>query len=97
MRRATLSALMIILLLLPGCGEREERLKKSFSQFREDVTLAQEITLEAELTANYGGTAASYTLSAVYDGQQTEIEVLSPRFDCRSEGHSTAGGDHRLL
>ncbi|MCD8322445.1 MAG: hypothetical protein LUC89_06140 [Oscillospiraceae bacterium] len=78
MRRAILSALMITLLLLPGCGEREERLEKSFSQFREDVTLAQEITLEAELTANYGGTAATYTLSAVYDGQQTEIEVLSP-------------------
>ncbi|MCD7844304.1 MAG: hypothetical protein LUG57_00285 [Oscillospiraceae bacterium] len=78
MRRAILSALMIALLLLPGCGEREERLEKSFSQFRETVTLAREITLETELTANYGGTAATYTLAAVYDGQQTEIEVLSP-------------------
>ena len=38
MRKTIVSALMMTLLLLPGCGEREVRLEKSFDAVRQAVT-----------------------------------------------------------
>lgn len=78
MRKAIVSALMMTLLLLPGCGEREARLEKGFADLRQAVTVAQSICFQAELTADYGETVSDYTLSASYDGQETTVEVLEP-------------------
>ena len=78
MRRAIASALMMTLLLLPGCGEREVRLEKSFDAVRQAVTAAQSISFQAELTADWGDNAADYGLSVAYDGQQTVQELRSP-------------------
>lgn len=77
MRKTILSVLMIPLLLLAGCGEREARLEKSFSAFRENV-MAAEITVRAALTADYGETVESYVLDASYDGKQTDVQVIEP-------------------
>ena len=78
MRKAIISALMMTLLLLPGCGEREVRLEKSFDELRAAVTAAQSISFETRMTADWGDTTADYTLAVTYDGQETVQEILSP-------------------
>ena len=78
MRRAIASALMIVLVLLPGCGEREKQLQESFDALRAAVTHAEDIRFQAELTADRGDWTESYGLSVTYDGAQTVVEVLSP-------------------
>ncbi len=78
MRKRVISALMMTLLLLPGCGGREARLERAFDSLRQAVTAAQSITFQAAMTADYGDTAAEYALAVSYDGQQTEIEILAP-------------------
>ena len=78
MRRAIASALMMILLLLPGCGTREARLEEGFDALRKAVTAAQSIAFQAAVTADYGGTVAEYTMNAAYDGQQTTVELITP-------------------
>lgn len=78
MRKLTLSVLMMTLLLLSGCGEREAALERGFSSFREAVTHAESITAETELTVSSGAAAAEYTLRLSYDGRAAEIEILKP-------------------
>jgi hypothetical protein len=78
MRKRLAFLLMIPLLLLPGCGEREETMQDSLDAFRQAVTLAEHISFQAALTADYGDTVQSYTLAVDYDGQETVMEVLEP-------------------
>ena len=78
MRKRFLSALMMTLLLLPGCGGREARMEKAFESLRSAVTAATNITFRVSMTADRGDTAEQYVLGAAYDGQKTEIEILSP-------------------
>ena len=78
MRRAIASALMMTLLFLPGCGEREVRLEESFDALRQAVTAAQSIRFEAELTADWGGSVAEYALTVAYDGQETVQQIRAP-------------------
>lgn len=78
MRKEIISVLMIPLLLLGGCGEREAKLETGFDSFRQAVTVAERISAGVELTADYGGTAAEYTLRVEYDGQETVMEILEP-------------------
>ena len=53
-------------------------MEKAFDSLRSAVTAAQSITFQVAVAADYGGTAAEYGLAVSYDGQQTEIEILSP-------------------
>lgn len=79
MRRCRFRAvLMIPLLLLAGCGEREAKLEKGFDDFREALIGAERVTVRAELTADYGGSAASYVLDAACDGTETTVTVVEP-------------------
>lgn len=78
MRKALISALMMTLLVLPGCGGREERMETGFETLRQAVTMAEQVETHVELAANYGGTVSAYTLAVTYDGQKTVIEVLAP-------------------
>ena len=78
MRKGIISALMMTLLLLPGCGGRETRLEKSFGELRSAVTAAQDIHFQAAMRADSDGSTADYILAADYDGQETQVEVLSP-------------------
>lgn len=72
------SALMMTLLLLPGCGEREVRAQESFDALRAAVTAAQSIRFQAAVTADWGESVAEYTMDVAYDGQQTTLELRSP-------------------
>ena len=72
------AVLMIPLLLLAGCGEREARLEKCFDAFRESVGAASFITVRAALTADYGESAERYVIDASYDGKQTTAEIIEP-------------------
>ena len=78
MRKAIVSALMIALLLLPGCGEREERLEEGFQALRKAVTAADSIRFNAALTADRGQTVEEYALAVSYDGSQTTLQLLAP-------------------
>ncbi len=78
MRRAIACALMMTLLALPGCGAREARLEEQFDALRRAVTEAESIQFRAAVSADYGETAAEYTMNAAYDGQQTCIELITP-------------------
>ena len=78
MRKCRISVLMMTLLLLSGCGEREARLERGFETFRETVTMTESLAATAELTALGEGTEADYTLEAAYDGQTTRVTVLAP-------------------
>ena len=77
-KRGILSVLMIPLLLLAGCGERQAGLERSFDRFRESVADAQEITLRASLTADYGQSVEHYVVTASWDGHETELTVEEP-------------------
>ena len=78
MRKFLISVLMIALLLLPGCGEREKKLETGFEAFREAVTLAESITAAAELTVSSGQTAADYAIALSYDGRRVDMTLLEP-------------------
>lgn len=72
------AALMIPLLLLAGCGEREARLENSFADFRESVNAASLVTVRGTLTADTGESVEEYVLDASYDGKQTTVEIVEP-------------------
>ena len=78
MRKAIACALMMTLLLLPGCGGREARLEEQFDALRGAVTAAESIRFQAAVTADRGESVAEYTMNAAYDGQQTSIELITP-------------------
>ena len=96
MRRAIASALMIALLLLPGCGEREERLEEGFDALRSAVTRAESIRFQAEMTADREQTVETYTLAVDYDGQRTEVEILAPEI-LAGAGRRVPGRDAAAL
>lgn len=78
MRKFLVSVLMMTLLILPGCGERERRLEKGFEAFRAAVTDARSITARVSLTVSSGETAADYVLDLAYDGRETAVTILEP-------------------
>lgn len=76
MRRTKLAALMIISLLLSGCGGHGN--EKKFEGFRTALSAAQEIGMTAEVTADYGDTAREYTLALTDTAEGSQVEVLAP-------------------
>ena len=72
------AALMIPLLLLGGCGEREARRENSFAEFRASVNGASFVTVRAALTADSGESVEEYVLNASYDGNETTVEIVEP-------------------
>ena len=78
MRKAIVSVLMIPLLLLGGCGEREAALEKGFSAFRGALAGADALSAVVRLTADYGGTEADYVLELNCDGDETAVTVVEP-------------------
>ena len=77
MSRVWLPALMISLVLLCGCTGGEN-LEERFSQARQELAEASELSFTAEITADMGETVFACTLSCVSDGKGTEMTVLSP-------------------
>lgn len=78
MRKGLVSVLMIPLLLLVGCGEREAEPEDAFASFREEMQAAGRIGTTADLTADFGGTVSEYTLSVESDGEETTVTVTAP-------------------
>ena len=78
MRKTIFSVLMIPLLLLAGCGEREARLEAVFDGLRQDMIAAEEITFTASVTADRGDTEEVYDLAVHWDGERTEMELIEP-------------------
>lgn len=78
MRKMLISALMIPLLLLAGCGEREPDPEAVFTDFRERLNAAESAGAALTLTADYGGTAEEYGLRAEYDADGTTVTVTAP-------------------
>ncbi len=78
MRKRIVSALMMTLALLAGCGARATKPEDVFASFREELCGAERVTASLSLTADYGGTAAEYGLDAVRDGGTTTVTVTEP-------------------
>jgi hypothetical protein len=78
MSKRLVPLLMIPLLLLAGCGEREVTLENNFAAFRQGLTQAEVVSATVELTAYVGDTVETYTMAVTYDGQQTTMELVSP-------------------
>ena len=90
MRRNIFAALMIISLLLCGCGGRGE--EKRFEQFQSELASASEIRVEAELTADYGDSARAYTLTMTWTPDGCEVEVLRPELIAGIKAHIDENG-----
>ncbi len=78
MRRSTLSALMMTLLLLTGCGRRQARLEGDFTQFRESLRAAEHIACELTLHCDDGGTVTDYTLRVEQEAARCRVTVEQP-------------------
>lgn len=91
MRRYLISALMIPLLFLAGCGEREVEPEAVFSTFREEMNAAGSVEAAVSLTADYGGTVEEYALSVVSDGMETAVTVTAPEIIAGVTATAAAG------
>lgn len=78
MRKLFISVLMMTLLLLPGCGEREARLERGFAAFREAVTATESLSASVRLTASAGEAVSEYRLELVYDGRTVTVTIAEP-------------------
>ena len=78
MRKVFVSVLMMTLLLLPGCGEREARLERGFDEFRQSVAETECLTASVRLTAMTGGTVSEYLLNLSYDGSAAAVTIAEP-------------------
>lgn len=78
MRKLLVSVLMMTLLLLSGCGEREARLEKGFQQFQETVTATENLSAAVRLTASTGGAVSEYLLDLSYDGRAAAVTIREP-------------------
>lgn len=78
MRKFLISVLMMTLLFLPGCGEREARLERGFDEFRRSLTETESVTASVRLTAMTGGTVSEYLLSLAYDGSTVAVTIAEP-------------------
>ena len=78
MRKRLLSVLMIPLLLLGGCGEREAKTKKQFQRFRDDMVHVRRIAATARLTAEREDSVEEYLLSVESDGSEVVQEITEP-------------------
>ncbi|MEG1633056.1 MAG: hypothetical protein RR314_03285 [Oscillospiraceae bacterium] len=76
MRRAYSAILMITLILLAACGRDEG--KERFESFRAELLRADEVSVTAEVNADYGESARDYTLKAVSNAEGCTVEVLAP-------------------
>lgn len=77
MRRVIAPVLMIIALLLGGCGE-SERLEKQLAEAREGWCAAESISVTADVTAELGDSTFKCRLLCTHSSDETVVEVLSP-------------------
>ena len=78
MRKTLACALMIPLLLLTGCGQREAKLSKDFAAFRESLAAAQTVEAALSLHVDMGETVAEYELSVSSDADGCTVTVIEP-------------------
>lgn len=76
MRKLICSALMILCLVLTGCGSTKEQ---KFESARSRLTEAG-ISLTAQVQADFGETVEEYTLDYSYDGEIWTVLVREPEF-----------------
>ena len=76
MRKCFLSALMISLLLLTGCGSAQEESK--IEEFRAAISESERVSFIAEMHTDDGEIVADYVLRCTRSGEETVMELLSP-------------------
>ena len=82
MRRRILSALMISLCLLSGCGAGSEMTWEDFDAFRQTLETARSLHFTAEVTADEPEGVFCCTLDCQEEDGNMTLEVLSPEL-CR--------------
>lgn len=76
--RLRMSALMISLVLLCGCGSAAARDREGVDLLREQTAQAAKITFLADVHADDGSAVADYVFACTRTGEATEVEVLRP-------------------
>lgn len=78
MRKRVFSALMILLLLLAGCGRRQAELESEFAAFRDAVRSAETVSFELKLHCSDGQTVEEYTLRVSQQSDRCRVTVIEP-------------------
>lgn len=76
MKRLCLPMLLIICLLLSGCGGRPE--KQQYAQFVEELSARSSLSFTAELRAEYEDKTLEFTLQFDRDDSGSTVTVLAP-------------------
>lgn len=75
--KRVLPVLMIIALLLAGCGD-SEKLEDELEKARESWSAAECLSLTAAVTAELSGSVFECTLRCSRSGEETVVEVIAP-------------------
>lgn len=92
MRKGFVSALMMTLLLLTGCGRREAKLENEFAAFRENLRAAQSIEAQVSLSCDSGDVVSQYGLRLSWNEDETRITVTEPELIAGISAVVTDGG-----
>ncbi len=77
MRRVIVPALMIIALLLGGCGE-SDKLREELDEARAEWNSEETVSFTANVTAELSGSSFQCTLLCTHSAEETVVEILSP-------------------
>ena len=77
MKRVVLPVLMILSLLLAGCGEAAA-LEKAFEDAREGWCAAEKLSFTARVTTELADSVFECTLAVEKSAEETTVEILSP-------------------
>lgn len=91
MKRRFLILLMILPLMLCGCGESEELV---FSQFRQELKNASALSFAADVAAEYEDKTAEFELAFSMQGDEYRVEIVEPEIVAGISAHIKSGETH---
>ncbi len=90
MKRLCLPALLLICLLLTGCGGKAA--KKQYEQFASELSERSALSFTAELCAEYTDKTVEFTLQYEQDETGSTVTVLSPELIAGVKAQVSSGG-----
>ena len=91
MKRRFLILLMILPLLLCGCGNGEEL---AFEEFRQELQNADSLSFTADVRAEYEDSTAEFELAFSMQGDEYTVEILEPELVAGIKARVKSGDTH---
>ena len=91
MKRRFLILLMILPLLLCGCGNGEET---AFEEFRQEMQNADSLSFTADVRAEYEDSTAEFKLAFSMQGDEYSVEILEPELVAGIKARVKSGDTH---